>query len=174
MKDDIIQDEMKIMYEEGKGRTLDSESFRVNLGKVPMRPPVLVAPDTTVRRAAERMVREHLGCVLVAKEGGIAGIFTERDITRKVICGGLDPEKTTVQEVMTPDPEYLTSLQTLRYAVHYMVTHGLRYVPVVDTKGMPIGTLTGRSVLDFLMDFFPEDVRNVPPRPRDFMGQDGG
>ena len=175
MTEERINDEIKQMYEEGTERVLDSNTFRIPLEKVPMKPAILLDAGTTIRQAAERMKGERQGCVLVQDKGAVVGIFTERDALLRIQAAGLDPSKTTLREVMTPGTETLTSVQTLRHAMHLMVNRGLRHIPILkEPGGPPLGILSARDVLSFLAEYFPEDVKNLPPRPRDFMSKDGG
>lgn len=174
MTDETNQDELKQMYDEGTDRVLDSSTFRVPLRDVPSKTAVTVSPDVTVREAAGLLKEARQGCVLVLEGGKLAGIFTERDALVRVIAGGLDPGTTRIRDVMTPQPETLSVLQTLRHAVHYMVSGGLRHIPLMDGDRTPELVISARDVLAFISEYFPEDVKNLPPRPKDFMKKYGG
>ncbi len=66
---------------------------------------VLSAPDTmTVREAAIRMAESKVGAMLILEKGQLIGIFTERDLLNRVIAKRLDPDTTTLTQVMTADP----------------------------------------------------------------------
>src|ERR1043166_2191421 len=68
--------------------------------------PLVVDASSTVVSAVNAMNEHHTGCVLVQKGGNLVGIFTERDVLRKVIFR--DGNRSwTVEAVMTKNPETL-------------------------------------------------------------------
>ena len=64
---------------------------------------IAVRSDTTVRQAADKMIDANVGCLIVEDEENVVGIFTERDVLRRVIGGDKDPYSTIVSEVMTSE-----------------------------------------------------------------------
>jgi CBS domain-containing protein len=162
-----IDDELKEMYEEGSGvpKTLNSDTLKIPLKMVPVVPPIVVERGTSVLNAAKLMQKEHVGCVLVVEKGKLDGIFTERDILMKVVGSKSDLTKTKVEEVMTSSPEALQPDDVLAYALNYMRVGGYRHVPVVDEQERPVGVVSVKNVVDYLADFFPQDVLSLPPRP---------
>ena len=70
------------------------------------RPPVvhLMSPDQMVEEAVTTMARHQVGVVTIVENGSLIGIFSERDLLRRVIAKRRSPEKTPLREVMTPDP----------------------------------------------------------------------
>ena len=58
-------------------------------------------PDANVLEAAQLMNDRMIGSVLVVNEGCLAGIFTERDVMRRIVAEKRDPAKTKLSEVMT-------------------------------------------------------------------------
>ena len=60
-----------------------------------------LAPDATVLQAAKLMNKRHIGSVIVVLDEALVGIFTERDVMRRVVAKGLDPKSTLLEEVMT-------------------------------------------------------------------------
>jgi CBS domain-containing protein len=129
-----------------------------------LQPPIVLAPDATVRAALEVMNRATVGCVLVVEDGKLAGIFTERDLLTKV-AGTLDVDTTRLADVMTRDPECLTLDDSIAYALNKMSVGGFRHVPLVDADGRPTGLVGMRSVVDFLVELFPREVLTLPSSP---------
>jgi CBS domain-containing protein len=162
-----VDDELKEMYEEGSGvgKALSSDTLKTPLKMVPVVPPIVVERGTSVLKAAKLMQKEHVGCVLVVEKGKLDGIFTERDILMKVVGSGSDIAKTKVEEVMTANPETLQPDDMLAYALNYMHVGGYRHLPVVDEKERPVGVVSVKNVVDYLADYFPQDVLSLPPRP---------
>jgi CBS domain-containing protein len=151
--------------EEPKTRVLDGERFREPVTLLGSRAPVCAEEPETVTAAIERMAKHGIGCVLVVREGRLVGIFSERDVLIRVLAGGLDPARITVGEVMTPDPESLPLDAEIAWAVNRMSIGGFRHVPLVDEEDQPVGILSVKDVVDYIADFFPTEVMNIPPRP---------
>ncbi len=96
------------------------------------RPPVL-APVVSVREAVALLARDPGGAVLVLEGGALSGIFTERDVLKKVAGqpGALDAP---LAEYMTADPVVVHESETVAVALHKMAAGGFRHVPL-DTAG---------------------------------------
>jgi CBS domain-containing protein len=116
------------------------------------------SPDTTVSQAASLMAGRNTGAVLVVDDGGLVGIFTERDVVFRVIAKGLDPAATTVQAVMTPSPLALDPGRTYGHALLLMQENGFRHVPVVE-NGQPIGIVSSRNAMDPELEEFVSEQR---------------
>jgi CBS domain-containing protein len=111
-------------------------------------------------------MKEHrIGCVLVEQGGKLVGIFTERDILTKLVGTGYDPAKVLVDGVMTRDPETLTLDDPIAFAMQLMNVGGFRHVPLVDDERRPVGILSVKDIVDYLVEHFPRDVLNIPPEP---------
>lgn len=107
---------------------------------------IALAPDASVREASHLMAREKVGAVLVTVEDHLAGIFTERDALSRVLANKLDPDLTTLREVMTPDPISTAPDAGAIDALRLMRDGGYRHLPVVQD-----GTLVGVvSLRDFV------------------------
>ena len=63
--------------------------------------------------------------------GRLAGIFTERDLAVRVVAAGRDPARTLLAKVMTPNPDTIAPLATVRDALNQMSGHKYRHPPVV-------------------------------------------
>src|SRR5438876_5906011 len=76
------------------------------ISELTLNAPVLVDASDSVSDAVQAMIDQHIGCVLVQKAGKLTGIFTERDVLRRVVMrdGG---RTANVETVMTPHPETL-------------------------------------------------------------------
>lgn len=127
-------------------------------------PPRHVAPTDPVAKAAGVMKEHRVGCVLVCTESRIVGIFTERDLLRRVLAAGL-PLTTAVQEVMTPDPVTVQPGEAVGVAVARMEEGGYRHLPVVDAEGRPQGILSARRIVHYLVEHYNLTVYNQPPDP---------
>ena len=129
-----------------------------------VRDPVLVDADTTVVQAVNAMNENHRGCVLVQKHGKLVGIFTERDVLRRVAFREGN-RSWKVESVMTRDPETLPPSASVAFALNKMSVDGYRHIPIVDQEGTAIGVLSVKDIVNFVVDFFPESVHNLPSHP---------
>lgn len=84
----------------------------------------------TVLAVAQAMVERNIGAVPVLRDGFLVGVFSERDLMRRVVVAGRDPATTKVADVMTPDPltvEPTADLETCKFLMH---RHGFRHLPI--------------------------------------------
>lgn len=134
------------------------------ISNLPLRPPICVDVEGTVTDAVQAMNEHHTGCVLIEREGRLAGIFTERDVLTRVVCRK-DDCALPVATVMTPNPEALEPNASIAYALNKMSVGGYRHIPVVDRSGKVQGVVSIRDLVDFLVELFPTGVLNLPPSP---------
>lgn len=93
---------------------------------------LVVSTTTTVLDAAEQMNAEGTGSVLVAEEGRLVGIFTERDLMRRIVAVRLDPATVPVSQVMTTALVTATLEATIPDCGALMSERRIRHLPVVD------------------------------------------
>ena len=119
------------------------------VGDLPVSEAVIVAPSDTVREAIERMRQAPAGCVLVQESGKLVGLFNERHVLTRVLRQGLDPAATPISEVMSSRPLELSPEDPPAFAIHCMVAHGFRHLPLVS-EGEILGYIAVRNILAFL------------------------
>ena len=105
---------------------------------------VYLGGQATVRQAAKVMRKHKVGAVLIIEDEALKGILTVNDMTYRVIAEGLDPDKTLLGEVMTPDPDTVSSATTAIDALRLMQDGGYRHLPVVD-GGRVLGLVSRRD-----------------------------
>lgn len=127
-------------------------------------PLLQVGPARAVAEAAALMRREQVGCVLICEGEKLVGIFTERDLMRRVMAAG-KPLTVPVSECMTPGPVVVHPKDPIAAAVRLMETGGYRHLPVVDESGRPVGVLSVKRIVHYLVEHFPATVYNLPPDP---------
>ncbi len=112
------------------------------------RHPVSLAPQATIWDAACTMTKANCGSVLIIDGAGVMqGIVTERDLMTRVLAKALNPETTTVADVMTRSP-YCVGPETLvSDAVLIMIERGFRHLPIVTPAGKIIGVFSVRDAL---------------------------
>jgi len=91
-----------------------------------------VEEGSTVADVARRMAELHVGAILILNGDQLRGVFSERDLMKRVVLAGLDPQRTRVEEVMTSELATVDFTATLEEAMELMTTHGCRHLPVTN------------------------------------------
>lgn len=97
-----------------------------------------LAPDATVLEAAQLMNDRMIGSVMVVQQGKLVGIFTERDVMRRIVAEKRDPANTRLSEVMTKQVICAAPHSPLDEVRMVMHEKRVRHIPVVDEDGTTI------------------------------------
>ena len=177
MTEEWLEEEAELLDgSEGTARVLDQRMIRepIRLLRPKPRAPLSLDADDSVEAAWRLMRDERVGCVLVVENGALVGIVSERDLLMRAD----EPRSARpLREVMTPEPETLSPDDPIVYALNKMSVGGFRHVPLVDAEGRPVGVVSVKDVVNYIVDFFPNDVLTVPPSPAQqgvWHGRDGG
>ena len=92
-------------------------------------------PDETVLAATQQMNEHGIGALLVMDQDRLAGIFTERDVLRRVVAAELAPASVLVADVMTNKVACCTPETTIDEARRIFSQHRIRHLPVVNAQG---------------------------------------
>jgi CBS domain-containing protein len=130
-------------------------------------PPFRVEPDQTVAEAVALMREKKVGCLLVCHDDRVIGIFTERDLMRKVLAPG-KPLSRPVADFMTPNPVQVHRKEPIGAVIRRMEEGGYRHLPVVDDAGRPVGVLSVKRIVHYLVEHYSPTICNQPPNPEDF------
>jgi len=114
----------------------------------------------SVRDAVRLMVEHDVSAVMIADRTGLRGIFTERDLARKVVAAGLDPDRVTLGAVMTHNPDTLRPDDSPRKAIAKMRSRGYRHLPVVDGASV-VGMVSVRDLYSAALGDAEEDLREL-------------
>lgn len=126
---------------------------------------VTTVQSATVREACHHLAAHNVGALPVLDADGhrLVGMFSERDVIRKCICGGRRTDETMVAEIMTPDPQGIQITKRLADALGLMKKGGFRHVPVMEGDALS-GMLSIRDIpLEYrLMHDRFQEYRAVP------------
>lgn len=126
----------------------EASSFLLaRLNEGPLHPPVFVAPETTIREAAEVMQDREVTALLV-RRGDRVGIFTERDMRERSLLMGL-PDTTAIGDLATYDLQTLDRENFLFSALMLMTERSIRHV-VVTREGEIDGVFEQADLLGYL------------------------
>jgi CBS domain-containing protein len=116
---------------------------------------VSLGPQASVWEAACTMTRANCGSVLVMDlPSTLLGIVTERDLMTRVLAKALDPAKTRLAEVMTPNPVCVPAEMLVSDAVVIMIERGFRHLPVTGSASKLLGVFSVRDAL-------PREISNA-------------
>jgi CBS domain-containing protein len=110
------------------------------------RPIFQVEADQSVLETVNYMVNHNIGAVPVLRDGELVGVFSERDLMKRVVAGARSPGSTKVSEVMTARPHSVSVDETIENCMFLMREHGFRHLPVVEGRQLK-GFLSLRDLL---------------------------
>jgi CBS domain-containing protein len=110
-----------------------------------------VGVEAMVDEAVRVMATAEIGAIAVKDGDKLAGIFTERDLMKRVVAPRLDPLTTPVRQVMTTRMVAVPDSTTVANAAALMRSHRMRHLVIVDEKGGYLGMLAQRHLLYELM-----------------------
>lgn len=110
--------------------------------------PFWVDADTTVRQAVRELCERKIGAAPVKSGDELIGVFSERDVLRRVVNQGLDPERVLARDVMSASVNYVHLDDDSRMAKALMVTLHVRHLIVVDSSNQYCGILSMRDLME--------------------------
>lgn len=143
---------------------LEVDDLRRSLRSL-MKPAITVEIGTPVFEAINLMQTKRIGCVLVTSHDKLLGIFTERDVLKKIVGASFDLRHTPITEVMTINPQALNEDDTIAYALNFMDLGGYRHIPLVNDHFEPVGLVSVKDIVSYLVQHFADEVLNLPTHP---------
>ena len=115
---------------------------------IPRRHVLSLGPQANAWEAACVMTRANCGSVLVMEPPGkLLGIVTERDLMTRVLARALDPQRTSVLQIMTAHPQCVPPETRVSDAVLIMIERGFRHLPLVGPDRKVLGVFSMRDAL---------------------------
>jgi CBS domain-containing protein len=138
-----------------------------SVSRLTLAPTLCLCPDQTVSQAVEQMRQAQVGYVLICRGGRLVGIFTERDLMRRVLAParGLD---LPLDDVLTRPVVVVSPRESISMALRRMEQGGYRHLPVIEANDRPIGVLSVKRIVQYLVEHFPSTICNLPPDPSVF------
>ena len=160
-----IDEELEKMDEDAALKAWSAQEIQISLKEL-MRPIITIDINCSTNEAIDLLLAHKIGAAPVVENGRLRGIFSERDVLNKILnkhVGDLDA--ISVEAFMIADPQTAQPEDTLNTAILYMAQGGYRHVPIVDTGNRPLGMVSIRDVISYLVEEFPQEVLTLPPRP---------
>lgn len=124
--------------------------------KLLIRDVVAVKPNQTVQDVAKVMKKANIGSVVVGDKAKPQGIFTERDVSRRVVAEGLDPAETPVSAVMTKKLISVDAAEPLDKVFEVLSDGKFRHLPITD-RGEVVGIVSLTDLGKVLQQVYKED-----------------
>lgn len=120
----------------------------MNVASICTRLPETITPEDTVASVARQMLEHEVGSVVVTDADGFPdGVVTDRDIVLRCVAEGLNPDKTKIRRIMTPDVHTVNEGAPVESALEQMADKEVRRLVVVNDAGRVAGIV---SLDDFL------------------------
>ena len=118
---------------------------------------VTIKSTATVSEAARVMKQANIGAVIVSDGGPKPlGIFTERDVLRRVVAEGMDPKATTVGAVMTKSLVTVEASEPLDRVFEQLADGRFRHLPITE-NGVVVGIVSLTDLAKVLRQVYKED-----------------
>jgi signal-transduction protein with cAMP-binding, CBS, and nucleotidyltransferase domain len=128
-----------------------SQSISTVMSRKEIQDVLSVKPEATIAEAAEVMNRKGVGAIVVRTGNGpVEGIFTERDLLRRVVAAGVDPKSTRMEQVMTANVRTISAKTTVEEALRLMVGQRYRHLLVQDGANVS-GLISVRDLMSFIV-----------------------
>ena len=164
---DHLYDELQTTREimESADISLSDKDLETPIDSLNLKKAVVVELGTPVKKCIEKLLARHFGCLLVVKDEKLVGIFTERDVLMKIAGDSRDLNQLRIDEFMTPNPAKIRMTDSVMSALKVMNRGGYRHLAIVDQENHPQAVLSIKDIVNYLVEFFPQDVLNLPPHP---------
>ena len=119
-----------------------------------------VSESDTVAHAARHMSELRVGAILVLQGETLRGIFSERDLMKRVVVEQRDPETTPVRAVMSTAVVTVDELANVEEAMELMQSHNCRHLPVMRASRV-VGFLSMRDLMNFELARKTEELHHM-------------
>jgi len=119
-----------------------------------------VEKHQTVCEVAQTMADLSVGAIVVVENGDLRGIFSERDLMTRVVVAGLNPDTTTVDQVMSRDLATVDELAELEEAMELMHRYNCRHLPILR-EGQVVGLLSMRDLMNVELERKTEELEHM-------------
>ncbi len=119
-----------------------------------------VQEHQTVLEVAQFLVEHNIGAVPVLHDQQLVGIFSERDIMKRVVAEARDPRTTRISDIMTKGPVTVTPETSVEECMLLMRDHNCRHLPICQDNRL-WGLISLRDVLAHEVAEKEEEARHL-------------
>jgi CBS domain-containing protein len=165
--EEAVNEELDIMDErpDEPSKTLSPHQIQIPLSSL-MHSPITIEVGTSTQEAIDLIIANAVGAILVVSDGILRGIFGERDVLLKILNKPVENvTQFPVEQFMKADPQTAHVEDSLDTAILYMARGGYRHIPIVNEQNEPVGMISIRHIISYLVEHFPQEVLTLPPTP---------
>jgi len=112
------------------------------VSKLRPKAPMISTSNDTVLSVVQMLASKRGDAAIITNSSGeLAGIITDTDVTRRVVAKDLNASRTSIADVMTPNPSCVTMSDSATDALVLMVENRFRHLPVTGASGSVVGVL---------------------------------
>ncbi len=117
-----------------------------------------ITADFTAHDAAVYMTDRNIGAVMVVEDERVVGLFSERDLLKRVVAAGHDPASVRVGELMSSDLTFAAPDETYEEGIRKMQKARCRHLPILENNKL-LGLVSLRDLLARDADEKAEEIR---------------
>jgi len=146
---------LKVAVELGQGKNETQTLALIATAAAPT-----VESSSSIEQTVKLMAENNLSAVIVTEGSRAAGIFTERDVLKRVASKNIHLARTPISQVMTAPPIIMPSTASVGDALAEMYRRDIRSMPVSGSAGEIMGLITMPDILQYAQAFdIDEQVR---------------
>ena len=119
-----------------------------------------VEESESVAEVARYMAEVHVGAIVVVKGNSLCGVFSERDLMKRVVLERIDPDRTEVSQVMTTDLVTIDETANLEEAMELMQSNNCRHLPVMRDDSV-VAFLSMRDLMNYELARKTEELAHM-------------
>lgn len=174
---DFINEEQDIMNEQLQDSTCLIETginIEDPIKSLDLNPVVSVVSGSKLSEVISLLQEKNFGCVTVIDSAKkTIGIFTERDVLKKVVNKDVDLKNSVVDDYMTPHPQTLSENDPIAYALNKMSQGSYRHIPITRNDEVKF-MLSVKNIVDQIAMTYRKKILNLPPDPNQKTTEYGG
>ena len=157
-----VSEAIRVMCQTNLG-VLDKGFLCQSLSVLNAKIPHSLKKSATIKEVLTALQTKKIGCVIIVDDKEkVAGIFSERDFLLKVAHLYEAIKNDPVENYMTADPVTQPPEGTIAYALNLMSQGGFRHIPIVDGENKPVGMISVKDVVDYIVETFTQDLLDFP------------
>ncbi len=110
---------------------------------------LIISKEAKIIDCVKKMAKHNYGSIIVTEKSKPIGIFTERDLLNKVVAKNIDPQKNTVDRVMTKNIATAKSDDLISSTLRRMSQGRFRHMPIVDADGKINGVISQGDLVSY-------------------------
>ena len=140
-------------------RVLASYTLSKEVSEVMTSDVAVIASSENVKVAAELMASQDISCLVAVDNDAVVGIFTERDLIKRIVAVKRDPAQTSLKDVMSSPVVTVPSDYSVLSARRLLEKVGIRRLVVVDDEILR-GVITQTDILKAIKATLQEEEQN--------------